>query len=133
MTGEGYGRAVLGEGANVSSLDGSRPFTGCCFWFGGLACQGFLEQVQPEPPFNDSWYSFGPYAQNAMGLLASSNPIDPCDLIDYSSDGVLDNADIGGFIAAFAARNPSADINADGAIDNGDIGGFVAQFIACTG
>ena len=131
---EGFGIGLLqSRFGEAQYVDIDWAVGGCCFWFGGLACEGFLEQVMPEPPFNESWYSFGPYAQNAMGLLSDSSPNDPCYLIDYTSDGVLDNADIGGFIAAFVARDPTADLNGDGVLDNGDIGAFVQTFVACTG
>ncbi|MFG0307056.1 MAG: GC-type dockerin domain-anchored protein [Phycisphaerales bacterium JB040] len=57
--------------------------------------------------------------------------VDPCDAIDFTGDGILDNGDIGAFVAAFLASDLSADINGDGILDNGDIGAFVTQFLAC--
>jgi len=49
---------------------------------------------------------------------------------DVNLDGILDNGDIGAFVAAFLAGQPVADFNSDGILDNGDIGAFVAAFLA---
>ncbi|MFG0306771.1 MAG: glycoside hydrolase family 66 protein [Phycisphaerales bacterium JB040] len=59
----------------------------------------------------------------AQGLSQAS----PADLND---DGVLDNADIGAFVAFFLSGDPRADFTGDANIDNGDIGAFVAAFLA---
>ncbi|MFG0306774.1 MAG: GC-type dockerin domain-anchored protein [Phycisphaerales bacterium JB040] len=53
----------------------------------------------------------------------------PC-AADVNGDGVLDNGDIGAFVALFLASDLAADFNADGILDNGDIGAFVASFLA---
>jgi len=128
---EGIGLASLGFGADPGTLD--TTLAGCCWWFGGLDCLGYLDQLQPDPAYNPSWYNFTPYAQNAMGLLSDTPPPNVCATIDFAPDGLLDNADIGGFIAAFVAGDPTADLNGDGVADNGDIGAFVQTFVACTG
>ncbi|MFG0306294.1 MAG: GC-type dockerin domain-anchored protein [Phycisphaerales bacterium JB040] len=47
---------------------------------------------------------------------------------DLNRDGVLDNGDIGAFVAAFLTAHPDADVLADGVIDNGDIASFVELF-----
>jgi len=47
---------------------------------------------------------------------------------DVNGDGVLDNGDIGAFVALFLAGDLGADFNGDGIIDNGDIGSFVGAF-----
>ncbi|MFT5423834.1 MAG: hypothetical protein ACI89L_001623, partial [Phycisphaerales bacterium] len=49
---------------------------------------------------------------------------------DLNGDGILDNGDIGAFVALFLAGDLAADFNGDGILDNGDIGGFVAGFLA---
>ena len=49
---------------------------------------------------------------------------------DLNADGVLDNADISTFAAAFLNRDLIADFTGDGVLDNGDIGAFVAAFLA---
>ncbi|MFG0305511.1 MAG: GC-type dockerin domain-anchored protein [Phycisphaerales bacterium JB040] len=49
---------------------------------------------------------------------------------DVNDDGVLDNGDIGAFVALFLAADPGADFNNDGVLDNGDIGAYVASFQA---
>ncbi|MFG0305779.1 MAG: TIM-barrel domain-containing protein [Phycisphaerales bacterium JB040] len=53
----------------------------------------------------------------------------PC-AADVNADGVLDNGDIGAFVALFLAGDPAADFTGDGILDNGDIGAFVAEFLA---
>ena len=53
----------------------------------------------------------------------------PCEP-DINADGVLDNGDIGAFVALFLAGDLSADFNNDGILDNGDIGAFVSAFLA---
>jgi len=50
--------------------------------------------------------------------------------LDFNGDGILDNGDIGAFIAAFLGGQPSANLNGDGILDNGDISCFVARFLA---
>ncbi|MFG0305664.1 MAG: GC-type dockerin domain-anchored protein [Phycisphaerales bacterium JB040] len=49
---------------------------------------------------------------------------------DLNADGVLDNADINAFVAAYLAGDAGADVNRDGVFDNGDIGDFVSAFLA---
>ncbi|MFG0306707.1 MAG: M1 family aminopeptidase [Phycisphaerales bacterium JB040] len=49
---------------------------------------------------------------------------------DINADGVVDNGDIGAFVALFLAQDLAADFTGDGIVDNGDIGAFVAQFLA---
>jgi|GEM_PF-3454823 len=49
---------------------------------------------------------------------------------DVNADGVLDNGDIGAFVALFLAGDLIADFTGDGILDNGDIGAFVAAFLA---
>ena len=49
---------------------------------------------------------------------------------DLNGDGILDNGDIGVFVALFLAGDLAADMNGDGILDNGDIGAFVAAFLA---
>jgi hypothetical protein len=49
---------------------------------------------------------------------------------DMNGDGVLDNGDIGAFVAIFLNGDLAADFNGDGILDNGDIGAFVAGFLA---
>ena len=67
---------------------------------------------------------------NLMTDVATCN-VDPCEAIDFNGDGILDNGDIGSFVALFLASDLSADINGDGILDNGDIGAFVALFLSC--
>ena len=49
---------------------------------------------------------------------------------DLNNDGILDNADLGAFIALFLAADPAADTTGDGILDNGDISAFIALFLA---
>ena len=56
----------------------------------------------------------------------SVNPCPP----DVNGDGILDNGDIGAFVALFLAGDLAADFNNDGILDNGDIGAFVQAFLA---
>lgn len=53
--------------------------------------------------------------------------------VDFNGDGIVDNGDIGAFVALFLAGDLRADVNADGVLDNGDIGTFVQLFLASTG
>ncbi|MFT5424758.1 MAG: hypothetical protein ACI89L_002558 [Phycisphaerales bacterium] len=48
---------------------------------------------------------------------------------DVNGDGVVDNGDIGAFIAFFLAGNLAVDFNGDGVVDNGDIGAFITAFL----
>jgi len=70
--------------------------------------------------------------ENLAGI-ATSNPatlaVETCPP-DMNNDGVLDNGDIGAFVAAFLASDLAADFNNDGILDNGDISAFVAAFLA---
>jgi len=49
---------------------------------------------------------------------------------DLNGDGIVDNGDIGAFVALFLAGDLAADFNGDGILDNGDIGAFVGAFLA---
>ncbi|MFT5424345.1 MAG: hypothetical protein ACI89L_002140 [Phycisphaerales bacterium] len=49
---------------------------------------------------------------------------------DLNGDGVVDNGDIGAFVAAFLAGNLAAEFNDDGILDNGDISTFITAFLA---
>ncbi|MFG0306797.1 MAG: GC-type dockerin domain-anchored protein [Phycisphaerales bacterium JB040] len=128
---EGFGIGALGAGADAGNVDWS--IGGCCFWFGGVDCAGFLAQVNDAVLYDATWYNFGPYAQNTAAFLSDSPDQSACLAIDYTNDGLLDNGDIGAFVGLFIAQDLSTDLNGDGVVDNGDIGAFVQLFIACTG
>ena len=128
---EGFGIGALGAGADAGNVDWS--IGGCCFWFGGVDCAGFLAQVNPAVDFDASWYNFGPYAQNTAAFLSDQPDAGACAQLDYNGDTVLDNGDIGAFVGLFIAQDLSTDLNGDGVVDNGDIGTFVSLFLACTG
>jgi hypothetical protein len=51
----------------------------------------------------------------------------PCDI---NGDGILDLADIGGFIGCFTGMLPCGDLNSDGIWDLADIGLFISCFTA---
>ncbi|USN98299.1 MAG: CotH kinase family protein [Phycisphaeraceae bacterium] len=55
----------------------------------------------------------------------AANPAGPADL---NADGLLDLADISGFIAAFVAGEPAADLDGNGLYDLADINTFIARF-----
>lgn len=61
------------------------------------------------------------------GAYEAQPPACPADI---NGDRVLDNGDIGAFVAAFLAGSPAAEFNGDGILDNGDIGAFVTAFLA---
>ncbi|MFT5424341.1 MAG: YVTN family beta-propeller protein [Phycisphaerales bacterium] len=62
---------------------------------------------------------------------ATSTPLNSvCCPADLNNDGILDNGDIGAFVALFLAGDLSADLNGDSILDNGDISAFVAAFLA---
>ncbi|MFT5424888.1 MAG: hypothetical protein ACI89L_002691 [Phycisphaerales bacterium] len=129
---ESIGIGMLGSGGDVENIQPVPGLSsGCCYWFGGLDCSGFLSQLDVEPPGNSTWYNFSPYAQNAMGLFSNTPHENSCTALDLTADGILDNADIGAFITLFLAQDPLSDLNADGITDNGDIGAFVQLFLAC--
>ncbi|MFT5424896.1 MAG: hypothetical protein ACI89L_002699 [Phycisphaerales bacterium] len=127
---ESFGVGTLGRGGDTTNIDSSSG--GCCFWFGGLDCAGFLAQLVEEPQFNETYYNFNPYAQLAHGLFASE-PFEPCPNLDYNGDSVVDNADIRSFIEAFLTHQPSAERNGDQVFDNSDIRDFVRSFLVCVG
>ena len=72
-----------------------------------------------------------PSAMNQAGrtYVIYGRSLAPCDA-DVNGDGIVDNGDIGAFIALFLAQDLAADFTGDGIIDNGDISAFVAAFIA---
>lgn len=65
-------------------------------------------------------------AGNTVYFIAGTPP--PC-TVDLNRDGIVDNGDIGAFIALFLADDLVADLNGDGLTDNGDIGEFVSLFL----
>jgi hypothetical protein len=48
---------------------------------------------------------------------------------DWTTDGVLDLADVQAWLADFHARHPQADLTADGAFDTSDAAAFTAGFV----
>jgi hypothetical protein len=80
------------------------------------------------PAYSSSTYSLRLKAYEAW-IVANTTPPAPC-LADTNGDGILDNGDIGTFVALFLAGDLAADFNADGILDNGDIGAFVVAFLA---
>lgn len=95
------------------------------FFFGGFACV----DNGPGLPFNQPWS--GPVFAFGVDLLADANP--GCNIADNAEPfGVLDLADIGGFVTAFQGGClPAADIAAPfGVCDLADIGAFVTAFQA---
>lgn len=54
-------------------------------------------------------------------------PVCPCDI---NGDGILDLADIGGFIGCFTGTLPCGDLNNDGLWDLADITAFITCFTA---
>ncbi|MFT5422341.1 MAG: hypothetical protein ACI89L_000098 [Phycisphaerales bacterium] len=55
---------------------------------------------------------------------------DAVGLGDINGDGIIDNGDIGAFVALFLTADSAADLNSDGIIDNSDIGAFITLFLA---
>jgi hypothetical protein len=51
-------------------------------------------------------------------------------LADLTGDGVIDSGDLGAFITAFLANDPSADVTNDNQVDSGDLATFVTLFLA---
>lgn len=49
--------------------------------------------------------------------------------VDWIRDGVLDLADVNGWIAGFLAQHPQADLVVDGVYDLSDLQSFVSQFV----
>ena len=63
-------------------------------------------------------------------VLTSPGP-DGCNLADVAEPfGVLDLADINGFIGAFLAQDAIADLNGDNVFDLTDLNIFVTEFLA---
>ncbi|MFG0306700.1 MAG: GC-type dockerin domain-anchored protein [Phycisphaerales bacterium JB040] len=60
----------------------------------------------------------------------SANVVEAGCPADLNGDGVVDNGDIGAFIALFLAQDLAADFTGDGIVDNGDIGAFIVEFLA---
>ncbi|MFT5424774.1 MAG: hypothetical protein ACI89L_002576 [Phycisphaerales bacterium] len=92
-----------------------------------------IVQIQTElvPQQRDMWEKWGQQIQwgTNENVLCFSDRCLPCPA-DINGDGVVDNGDIGAFVAAFLGGTPLADFNGDGVIDNGDISAFVAAFLA---
>ena len=83
---EGFGVGALGQDADINNVDWS--IGGCCFWFGGLDCAGFLEQVNPDTPNDATWYNYTQFAQVALGLLSDGSDLCGTGLIDFTNERV---------------------------------------------
>jgi len=89
-------------------------------FFGGFSCDD-TDPATPGVQYN-AWADFfikfyGPGAGG--GCIA-----------DFNDDGVATFPDVGLFLAAFTAGDPSADINGDGVVTFPDVGQFLAAFTA---
>lgn len=51
-----------------------------------------------------------------------------CGPLDINRDGVIDEADLKAFLAAFAAKHPAADFDGDGDVDVGDLLAYLSAF-----
>jgi hypothetical protein len=68
---------------------------------------------------------------HAIDRGAFESQIDPCGPADLNADGLLDLADITGFVQAFQSGQPAADFAAPaGIFDLADITAFIAAFLA---
>jgi len=88
-------------------------------FFGGFSCDDtdpLTPGVQFAPWSDFAIRFFGP---DAGGCAA-----------DFNGDGVASFPDVGLFLAAFAAMDPSADFNGDGSVSFPDVGLFLAAFTA---
>lgn len=72
----------------------------------------------------DPWQPGGSGAELTMTIEGTPAPCLP----DYVGDGVLNFFDVQEFLARFAARSPSADLNNDGALDFFDVQSFLGLF-----
>ena len=93
-----------------------------------------FQQIQMafQPDFRDNWQEWGtrlPWQVASQRLCFEADCEDPCK-VDFNGDGVVDNGDIGAFVALFLSGDLAADCNGDGILDNGDIAAFVAAFLA---
>jgi len=75
----------------------------------------------------DQWVMHGKSPKVEMD--SESITLDSC-LADFNGDGLASFPDVGLFLAAFAAGNPSADTNGDGTVSFPDVGLFLAAFAA---
>jgi len=86
--------------------------------------------VTASGPARDGFAQSATISLPARSLLVLAPPAaSPCPG-DVNGDGVLDNGDIGAFVALFLAGDLIADFTGDGILDNGDIGAFVTAFLA---
>jgi len=64
-------------------------------------------------------------------VAAALDMADPCEIADFNADGDVNISDFIDFIAAFDAKEDSADLNGDGAWDLADIMIIRSSFVEC--
>ena len=118
--GEGFGSWDAMEIFTSAGVDESD--VGFLFYFGGFACN--------TPGGGTDGY-LNPYSSAFMQFNVEAPGPDGCNLADVAEPfGVLDLADINGFIGAFLAQDAIADLNGDNVFDLTDLNIFVTECLA---
>ncbi|USN98891.1 MAG: hypothetical protein H6810_12165 [Phycisphaeraceae bacterium] len=116
------------EWPNVPGCDDQPPYPiGTFDFFGVIDATGVDAGLANFGHF--SCGSGNPWADLLLGFNIINGDPNPCPC-DINVDGLLDLADIQGFITAFLAGDFAADINGDGVLDLSDISG-PSGFIVC--
>jgi hypothetical protein len=129
LNGVPFTGGLLGP-ADPHDADSPMPLTSG--WGGAPALQGIAVEAGDVIRFVMTRAAGNPFGTSTgldftirLDLGAGCNPADLA-----SPFGVLDLADVTGFVEAFVARQPPADVNDDGLYDLADVNLFVAAFVA---
>ncbi|MFO0873851.1 MAG: hypothetical protein U0575_07750 [Phycisphaerales bacterium] len=83
--------------------------------------------------FADDFGSFDPPLSATFRFIQASDApiVDPACLADLSGDSIVDGADLGIMLAAWATDDPSANIDGLGVVDGADLGLMLSAWGAC--
>lgn len=120
----GVNRAILWSGTAESYEDLSASLSGS---WGDTTASAIWSDGRTIYVAGSGWNQ----ATSRTEALLWSRPIGSGVLGDLDGDGVVDGADLGALLAAWASSDADADLNGDGIVDGADLGILLGEWTSC--
>lgn len=95
-----------------------------------FVCWGTNDQQVVQSMIHDFFDNAALAIVFTFPLVEDCGAANPCPA-DLSGDGVVDGADLGNLLGAWATADPAADLNDDGIVDGADLGLLLGSWGAC--